>query len=128
MRAGIRWNKGLRPAPALGEFLGPRPGQLPEDRITRSSAHESEAADQQASITIKTVPCPGDTIDEIQPPLDRCPLDRCLAIGDLVWCFDHWQDVASNTEGVQYSKKLGARAKFINPLALKLQIDPLLYY
>src|SRR5229473_8721549 len=76
----------MHTAPALGEFLGPRPRQLPEARITRSSAHESEAADQQAPITIKAVRCAGDTIDEIQPPLDRC-----LAAGDLIWCFRHWQ-------------------------------------
>ena len=76
----------MHTAPALGEFLGPRPRQLPEARITRSSAHESEAADQQAPITIKAVRCAGDTIDEIE-----APLDRCLAAGDLVSCFGHWQ-------------------------------------
>src|SRR6266478_7561384 len=76
----------MRTTPALGEFLSPRPRQLPEARITRSSAHESEAADQQAPITIKAVRRAGDTIDEIQPPLDRC-----LAAGDLVRYFGHWQ-------------------------------------
>jgi len=70
----------------LGEFLGPRPRQSAEARITRSSTHESEAADQQAPITIKAVWCTGDTIDEIQPPLDRY-----LGAGGLVWCFGHWQ-------------------------------------
>src|SRR4030095_2349067 len=68
----------------LGEFLGPRPRQLPEARITRSSAHESEAANQQAPITIKPARCIGDTIYEIQSPLDRS-----LAAGDLISCFGH---------------------------------------
>ncbi len=76
----------MRTAPALGEFLGPRPRQFPEAGITRSSAHESEAADQQAPITIKAVRCAGDTIDEIQ-----ATLDRCLVAGDSVSCFGHWQ-------------------------------------
>src|SRR5258708_5149357 len=73
-------------APALRESLGPRSRQVPEACITRSSAHESEATDQQGPITIKAVRRAGDTIDEIQPPLDRC-----LAAGDLVWYFGHWQ-------------------------------------
>ena len=76
----------MRTAPASREFLGPRPRQLTEIRITRSSAHKSEAADQQAPITIKAVRGAGDPIDEIQ-----APLDRCLAAGDLVWFFGHWQ-------------------------------------
>src|SRR5882672_5626367 len=76
----------MRTAPALGEFLGPQPRQLPEARITRSSSHEREAADQQAPITIKAVRCAGETIDEIQ----SLP-DRSLAAGDLIFCFGHWQ-------------------------------------
>src|SRR5258705_3046934 len=73
----------MRTAPALREFLGPRPRQLPEPCITRSSAHESEAADQQAPITIKAVRCAGDAIDEIQAALDRC------LSADVVSCFGH---------------------------------------
>ena len=76
----------MRTAPALGEFLGSRSCQLPEARITRSRAHESEAADQQAPITIKAIRCVGDSIYEIQSPLYRR-----LAAGDLVWFFGHWQ-------------------------------------
>jgi len=74
----------VRTVPALGEFPGPRPRQLPKARITRSSAHESEAADQQAAITIKAVPCVGDTIYEIQPSPDRS-----VDAGDLISCFGH---------------------------------------
>src|SRR5437879_6516554 len=85
----------MRTAPALRESLGPRSRQLPEACITRSSAHESEAADQQGPITIKAVRCAGDTIDEIQPQLDRC-----LAAGDLVWYFGHWQ--SSSRRGMKW--------------------------
>src|SRR5215207_9156381 len=76
----------MRTAPALGEFLGPRPRQVLKARVTRRSAHEGEAADQQAPVTLKAVRCAGDTIDEIQ-----APLDRHLAANGLDWSSGHWQ-------------------------------------
>src|SRR5712664_1611922 len=108
----------MRTAPALRESLGPRSRQVPEACIARSSAHESEAADEQAPITIKAVRCAGDTIDEIQTPLDRCPLDRCLAAGDLIWCFGHWQSPSRRGMCKRSVLTHSARTIWVVPLSL----------
>jgi len=86
IQACVGWYTRVRTASAFGEFLGPRPRHFPQVRISRSGTDESETADQQAPIIIEPVRRAGDTIDEIE-----APLDRRLGTLDLVLCVVHWQ-------------------------------------
>jgi hypothetical protein len=75
----------MRTLPPPGEFLTPRPRQLPKPNIPRRCTNQSKAADQQAAITAETLRRIGNTIDEIQTSLDRIRFGSVL-----IQCFCHW--------------------------------------